>query len=32
MALTADIAALPGLTDSNGMNIALDDLLEDLWR
>jgi len=31
-ALTANLAALPCLANSNSMNIALDDLLKDLWR
>ena len=33
MLLTADIAAPPGLTDSNTLNVVGDDLLENLrWQ
>lgn len=31
IALTADFAAIPSLADPDGVNIACDDLLEDLW-
>jgi len=32
MALTANLTTFLCLADPNSMNIALDDLLEDLWR